>query len=102
MARDCEDPGHATSRAALRGLELTSEPHLRERADDRLREDVPRRLPGPPLRSIPERRHPRRDGAVEFHFDLTVNSKYNAQNERPNPCESGPFHDARGAPIFWL
>jgi|HubBroStandDraft_4_1064222.scaffolds.fasta_scaffold85289_1 hypothetical protein len=42
--------------------------HMRhdcERADDRVRENVPRRLSGTPLQSILERRHPRRDGAVK-------------------------------------
>ena len=75
MARDREDPGHAASRAPLRGLELTSEPHSSERADDRVRENVPRRLPGPPLRSIPERRHPRRDGAVISFISIGLRAR---------------------------
>ena len=44
--------------------------HECERADDRVRKNVPRRLPSPPLRSIPQRRHPRRDGAVNFFISI--------------------------------
>jgi hypothetical protein len=51
---------------AERRCRIAHTPHECERADDRVRENVPRRLPSTPLQSILERRHPRRDGAVKI------------------------------------
>jgi 2-polyprenyl-6-methoxyphenol hydroxylase-like FAD-dependent oxidoreductase len=64
MARDRHATGHAAGRTALRGVEFAPQPHRRQRANDRVRENFPRRLPRAPTRSVPERRHPRRNGAV--------------------------------------
>ena len=64
MARDRDATGLAAGRAALRGVEFAPEPHRRERADDRVRETFPRRRARAAIRSVPARRHPRRDGAV--------------------------------------
>src|SRR5277367_2166295 len=101
MARDREDPGHAASGAALRRLELTSEPHLRERADDRVRENVPRRLPGPPLRSVPERRHPRRDGAVISFISIGLKARRITRKAKGRTRASPAYSMMREARLFF-
>ena len=55
--------------------------------NDRIRKNLPRQLHRPPLRPLPERRHPRRDGAV-MSAEL--------ENEGPNPLEIRPFIKMRG------
>src|SRR5271170_7525178 len=80
MARNRHDSGHAADRTALPAIEFAPQPHRRKRTDDRLRKNVPHQLPHPAFRPIPERCHPRRDGAVMSLASLVDKKRRKSEN----------------------